>query len=54
MQKVLPATSGRPPLVEAQSGPSHDQQPVFRWSQFPDVSHVGMPDAFDFDWISIE
>ena len=52
MHAVLPP-SGRPPLVEAQSGPSHDQQQPFSWSQFPNVSHVGQPDLFDFDWVTI-
>nr|XP_039257523.1 putative phospholipase B-like 2 [Styela clava] len=34
----------------AESGPTHDQQPVFEWSKSPyaNVSHLGMPDRFDF------
>ena len=52
MHAVLPP-SGKPPLVEAQSGPSHDQQKPFRWAQFPNVSHAGLPDVFDFDWMTI-
>ena len=60
MQKALstgnPATGSRinAPLVEAQAGPSHDDQPPFSWDQFPNVSHVGMPERFDFDWVSIQ
>lgn len=53
MHAVLPPQSGRPPQVEAQSGPTHDQQPPFSWSVFPNVSHVGVPEVFDFDWITI-
>ena len=36
-----------------QSGPTHDQQPVFIWSAFPKVSHVGQPEAFGFDWETV-
>eukprot|EP01105_Mastigella_eilhardi_P024699 TRINITY_DN648_c0_g2_i1.p1 TRINITY_DN648_c0_g2~~TRINITY_DN648_c0_g2_i1.p1 ORF type:complete len:562 (+),score=135.85 TRINITY_DN648_c0_g2_i1:33-1688(+) len=34
------------------SGPTSDQQPVFDWSSIADfaVSHVGLPDHWDFDW----
>lgn len=37
------------------SGPTHDDQPVFDWTQ-ADLSvqktpHVGQPDRFDFDWV---
>ena len=60
MKKVIPkdilgtGTATKAPLVEAQAGPSHDDQEPFSWEQFPNVSHVGMPDRFDFDWISIQ
>eukprot|EP01047_Picozoa_sp_COSAG01_P009092 COSAG01_NODE_369_length_18046_cov_130.301443_7_plen_223_part_00 len=54
MHAVLPP-SNQPPAVEAQCGPTHDQQPAFRWSSsFPNVSHVGLPDLFDFDWVTIQ
>jgi len=37
------------------SGPTHDDQPVFQWSQadpsVQEVPHVGQPDRFDFDWV---
>ena len=53
MHKVLPP-SPKPPLVEAQAGPSHDDQRPFSWAAFPNVSHVGMPEVFDFDWVTIQ
>ena len=34
-----------------QSGPTHDQQPVFKWTQLPNTSHVGLPVQYGFDWI---
>ena len=36
--------------MKAQSGPTTHQQPPFVWSTSPfaNLSHVGMPDAFDF------
>ncbi|KAJ3440071.1 phospholipase b-related [Anaeramoeba flamelloides] len=41
--------------INAQMGPTHDQQPVFSWSNAPKccdgVPHKGQPDTFDFDWI---
>ena len=37
-----------------QSGPTHDQQPVFDWTQFPKVSHYGLPPKYDFDWIVVK
>lgn len=54
MHSVQPPTRGSaPPAVEAQAGPSHDQQPPFRWAQFPNISHIGLPEEYDFDWITI-
>ncbi|KAJ3432284.1 phospholipase b-related [Anaeramoeba flamelloides] len=41
--------------VNAELGPTHDQQPVFTWKNAPKccdgVPHQGQPDIFDFDWI---
>lgn len=41
----------------AQSGPSHDIQPVFDWRTTAlnsfNLSHVGMPDVWDFGWITV-
>jgi len=44
--------------AEAISGPTHDHQKVFRWTDektgkqlFPKVSHDGMPDVWNFDWV---
>ena len=39
----------------AVSGPTHDQQPVFQWSTSPfsNVTHLGMPDRWDFDAVTI-
>ncbi|XP_039257816.2 putative phospholipase B-like 2 [Styela clava] len=39
----------------AECGPTHDQQPVFEWSKSPyaNVSHLGMPDKFDFSPVLI-
>lgn len=44
--------------VFAVSGPTHDQEQVFCWSTAqPSVqaeSHVGQPDCFDFDWVTMQ
>lgn len=41
-------------LVHAACGPTHSQQPVFSWSTANSTaSHVGLPDAFDFDYVAI-
>ena len=37
-----------------QSGPTHDQQPVFSWMQFPNTSHYGLPPKYDFKWITVK
>ena len=46
--------------VHAACGPTHDAQPVFSWSVAGKnssvakaTSHVGLPDAFDFDYVAI-
>ena len=54
MQAVQPPRAEKPPGVEVQAGPSHDQQPPFSWAAFPNVSHMGLPEVFDFDWITIQ
>lgn len=46
---------GIPPVLYARLGPTHDQQPVFCWSQVADesdYSHNGQPDCYDFTWTS--
>lgn len=47
---------GVSPNLFARIGPSHDQQPVFCWSQLKDESsyvHNGQPDCFDFEWVQL-
>ncbi|EAR88632.2 phospholipase B-like protein (macronuclear) [Tetrahymena thermophila SB210] len=36
--------------VEAISGPSHQEQPVFIWKQNDNDRHQGQPTAWNFDW----
>jgi len=56
--KVTTATlskveAGVNPTYFARLGPTHQQQPVFCWSQLPDEAeyhHAGQPDCFDFDF----
>lgn len=39
------------------SGPSHDSQPPFKWTDadgkelYPDAPHDGLPDLWNFDWV---
>jgi hypothetical protein len=39
----------------AVSGPTHDDQPIFAWSEsrdkFPNIPHYGHPDGFNFDYV---
>ena len=36
---------------EGTSGPTHDTQPVFEWSQdFASTPHYGQPHSFPFGW----
>eukprot|EP00029_Vermamoeba_vermiformis_P007958 TRINITY_DN358_c0_g1_i1.p1 TRINITY_DN358_c0_g1~~TRINITY_DN358_c0_g1_i1.p1 ORF type:complete len:527 (-),score=126.30 TRINITY_DN358_c0_g1_i1:97-1677(-) len=52
--KVTDNTIIKNMIFEAQSGPTHNQQPVFSWSGTPvcdKIGHAGMPDAFNFDWV---
>eukprot|EP01028_Stygiella_incarcerata_P004746 TRINITY_DN2062_c0_g1_i1.p1 TRINITY_DN2062_c0_g1~~TRINITY_DN2062_c0_g1_i1.p1 ORF type:complete len:552 (+),score=127.28 TRINITY_DN2062_c0_g1_i1:94-1749(+) len=48
----LMTSTGRKNL--AVCGPTTDQQPAFQWSgtSFDSISHIGLPDRFDFDWQS--
>jgi hypothetical protein len=43
-------------LSSAQSGPTHDDQPVFQWSGSPweGQIHLGQPDKFDFPFVEID
>ena len=37
--------------MEAVSGPTHEQQPVFEWApRFAAVPHYGQPESFPFGW----
>ena len=42
----------------AQAGPTHDDQPVFKWSTAPraiaSLPHKGQPDAWDFGWVTLQ
>eukprot|EP00927_Polykrikos_kofoidii_P077421 TRINITY_DN7435_c0_g1_i1.p1 TRINITY_DN7435_c0_g1~~TRINITY_DN7435_c0_g1_i1.p1 ORF type:complete len:789 (+),score=137.76 TRINITY_DN7435_c0_g1_i1:53-2368(+) len=45
---------------QAISGPSHDHQPVFRWTAeqgggdlWPGWPHLGLPDSWNFDWVQM-
>jgi len=40
----------------AQSGPTYETQPVFQWSTspFPERSHVGMPDRWEFPYVLVD
>eukprot|EP00753_Platysulcus_tardus_P008372 PLAT15929.1.p1 GENE.PLAT15929.1~~PLAT15929.1.p1 ORF type:complete len:572 (+),score=269.22 PLAT15929.1:1758-3473(+) len=41
--------------VLVQSGPTHDQQPVFEWSNGDwNCSHVGQPNRWDFGWVTMK
>ena len=37
-------------------GPTHESQPVFKWSDWhgAPTPHAGQPDVFDFDWIAVQ
>lgn len=38
--------------AQAISGPTHVNQPVFKWDNtFPGWPHFGLPNAYDFKWI---
>lgn len=44
--------------VQAISGPTHADQPVFKWRNgatdlFPGWPHMGMPDVWNFDWVQM-
>jgi Phospholipase B len=38
------------------SSPTYNQQPVFKWSEslLVNKSHIGMPDTYDFDWVTLK
>lgn len=40
-------------VAAGQSGPTHDQQPVFTWANWPNVIHPGMPETYDFPWVTL-
>lgn len=43
--------------VHAVSGPTHAQLPPFSWTErggaVANVSHIGQPDVFDFEWLDM-
>lgn len=52
--KMVSWRSWKSMIMWAQSGPTHDQQPVFDWATAPcpTASRVGLPAVYNFDWIS--
>jgi hypothetical protein len=40
--------------IWAENGPTHDQQPVFTWANFPTVIHYGQPEAFNFTFVLMQ
>ena len=54
--KITSSTLHETLATVAISGPTYDQQPVFRFSTSPyaNSSHVGMPDEYHFPWMTIE
>lgn len=40
-------------IAMAQCGPTHDDQPVFDWAQFPKAVRLGQPDRFNFSWVPV-
>merc|ERR1719159_791724 len=56
--KVINRCLFRGMQCQAISGPSHDNQQVFKWAQSgSDVlkgwPHMGMPDVWDFNWVQM-
>jgi len=55
--KVTNSCLARLLQCDAVSGPTHDGQEPFKWTddkgnqRFPNETHVGMPDLFNFDWV---
>ena len=42
--------------VLAKSGPTSETQKPFQWSTsaFNNISHLGMPDLYSFDWVNFQ
>jgi len=36
------------------AGPTDENLPEFKWSDFPDVEHEGLPERYHFPWVEIE
>ena len=53
--KVTDIAFARRNFAFAQSGPTHDQEPVFKWNNVnsPANPHPGQPVEFDFNWVSM-
>ena len=56
MPSSLNSTATPPLSTVAQSGPTYDNQPVFQFSGGPwnSVGHAGMPDKWQFPWVTVE
>jgi hypothetical protein len=52
--KVTSYARARAMQAEAVNGPTHDDLPPFSWTEFPDVSHVGMPTLFNFSFEAMD
>jgi len=48
--KVTSARDAMKVIAQGVSGPTWDQQPVFSWAPWSNVTHLGMPEEFGFDW----
>ncbi|EDR29183.1 hypothetical protein, conserved [Entamoeba dispar SAW760] len=46
-------STSNPHLTYAISGPTHQGQPVFEWTEKFKNVHVGVPEKFNFDWVEI-
>ncbi|KNC83961.1 hypothetical protein SARC_03825 [Sphaeroforma arctica JP610] len=52
--KVTNIAMGRDMKFWAVNGPTSDQQPVFTWKAYENITHMGQPDVFDFDWVEFQ
>jgi len=54
--KITSFSLARKFQVVAQSGPTYDQQPVFVFSTgpFANTTHVGLPDRWQFPWVTVD
>ncbi|KNC83869.1 hypothetical protein SARC_03894 [Sphaeroforma arctica JP610] len=52
--KVTNIAMGRDLKFWTVNGPTSDQQPVFTWNAYENITHMGQPDVFDFDWVELQ